>query len=55
MAMEALTGQVEQMALQMREQQALIASLKPKVDEKGEVNDFSAQAMRKQKIQQVMA
>ena len=53
MAMENLEGRMEQMALQMQEQQALIASLKAKVDENGEVNDFSAEAVRKQKIQQV--
>ena len=50
-AMEALTGQVAQMALDMQEQNALIASLKAKVEEKAEVNTFSSKAVRKQRIQ----
>ena len=55
MAMEQLAGQVEEMALQMQEQNALIASLRAKVDEKEQVCTFSTKAVCKQRIEQVKA
>ena len=53
--MEHLEARMEEMALQMEQQQALIASLKATVQEKVEVNDFSSAAVRQQKIKQVKA
>ena len=50
MAMDNLEARMEEMALQMEQQQALIASLKATVEEKVEVNDLSAAAVRLQKI-----
>ena len=53
MAMEHLEARMEEMALQMEQYQAQIASLKATVQEKVEVNNFSAAAVRQQKIRQV--
>ena len=46
---------MEAMALQMQEKNALIASLRAKVDEKKEVCTFSTKALCKQRIEQVKA